>query len=147
MNNLQLPGIISVGYCPSKNLQPDILDIYDTNALIKIYGTIINIPINGQGSMDVQSDTVKGATVYKTRVSFFICGNDDDAKKICDKLQKNTHSFIYSTVEGKKLLQGTHEKPYPTVKTKYINDDVTTGNRGYFVEVNYQNTHSFIALE
>lgn len=147
MKNLQLPGIISVGYCQAKKLQPDILDIYDENALMKIYGNIINIPINGLGSLDVTSETVKGSTIYNTKATFNVCGNDDDAKKICSILQKNIHSFIYITTEGKKILQGTNKKPYPTVTCKYISDDLPTGRRGYFVEVNYQNTHSFITLE
>lgn len=147
MKNLQLPGIISVGYCQAKKLQPDILDIYDENAPMKIYGTMINIPINGIGSLDVTSETVKGSTIYNTKATFNVCGNDDDVKKICSILKKNIHSFMYVTTEGKKILQGTHEKPYPTVTCKYISDDLPTGRRGYFVEVNYQNTHSFITLE
>jgi hypothetical protein len=147
MKNLQLPGIISVGYCQAKKLQPDILDIYDENALMKIYGTMINIPINGQGSIDIGSELVKGSTIYKMKATFSICGNDDDVKKMCSILKKNIHSFMYVTTEGEKILQGTHEKPYPTVTVKYVNDDSPTGRRGYFVEVNYQNTHSFISLE
>lgn len=147
MNNLQLPGILSVGYCEAKKLQPDILDIYDKNAIMKIYGTMIDLPINGQGSIDVRSETVKGTTIYKMKATFNICGKDNDVKKICARLQKNIHSFMYVTTEGQKILQGTHEKPYPTVTVKYINDDLPTGRRGYFIEVNYQNTHSFITLE
>ncbi|MDD2287071.1 MAG: hypothetical protein PHQ11_16930 [Paludibacter sp.] len=147
MNEKNLPGFISVGYCKSSNLQPDVLDIYDEDDRMKIYGSLINIPIVGIGSMTVSSEEKKGATVYNLISSFQICGDDEAAKKICSVLSENIHAFIFETVDRNKMLVGTHEKPFPTVMWQYMNESSPTGKRGYFIEVAYQNTHSAILLE
>lgn len=147
MNKEHLPGIKSIGYCQAKKLQPDILDIYNENDRMKIYGTIINIPIIGLGSINVTSEIVKGVTIYKVNAAFQICGTDEFSKNISTILKKNIHSFVLETVNNEKLLIGTHEKPYPVVSVSYDNSNSPTGSRGYFVEVKYQNTHSYIILE
>jgi hypothetical protein len=147
MNDKNLPGFIAVGYCKSSNLQPDVLDIYDEDDRMKIYGSLINIPIVGMGSMSVSSEEIKGSTVYNLKSSFQICADDEDAKKICSILRENIYAFIFETVDRNKMLVGTHEKPYPVVTYQYMNENSPTGKRGYFVEITYQNTHSVILLE
>lgn len=147
MNINYLPGIAAAGYCKSANLQPDVLDVIDESEKMKVYGSFTDIPITGNGSMTVKSKDVKGATIYTVTVAFQICADDDTAKGICKQLEKNIHAFIFTNINGNKLLVGTHEKPYPVVTTQYQNDDSPTGKRGYLVEVTYQNTHSYIVLE
>ena len=147
MNEYFLPGFTTVDYCKSANLQPDVLDIYDEDDRMKIYGSSINIPIVGLGSMSTQSEIVKGSTVFTLKAAFQICADDDTAKSICSVLKKNIHSFIFKTIGGNRLLVGTHEKPYPTVTSQYMNEGTPTGKQGYFIEVTYQNVHSAIVLE
>lgn len=147
MNEKFLPGFTAVGYCKSANLQPDVLDIYDEDDRMKVYASLISIPITGHGSMSVISEIVKGSTIYTMKAEFQICADDETAKSICSVLKKNIHSFIFVTIDKNRLLVGTHEKPYPTVSSQYMNENSPTGKRGYIVEVTYQNIHSFIVLE
>lgn len=142
-----LPGIRKVAYCKAASLQLDILDIVTEFEDVKAYGTFTDIPIVGLGAMSVVSEDVKGQTLFTVKVQFQICDNDQDAKLICRKLEKNNHAFYLENIEGVKLLLGLNEKPHPVVLSQYSNDGSPDGKRGYFVTVTYQNTHSYHVLE
>lgn len=147
MNENLLPGIKKVQICKTTNLQPDILDYMDESKILKVYGTLYDVPIVENGNLSVKSELIKGQNVFTVKAQFQICESDITAKEMCLWMAKNIYAFVFTNVNGVKLLVGTHEKPVPTVTHQYLNDDTATGKRGYFVEVTYQNTHSYIVLE
>ena len=147
MNATHLPGIKKVGVCKSKNLQPDIYDLIDELKTLKVYGAFTDIPIVDLGAISVKSEIVKGVTVYTTSAKFMLCVDDESAKKLCRDFEENDSSYYFETINGIKFLVGTHEKPRPTAKAVYQNDENTSGKRGYVVEITYVNTHSFLVLD
>lgn len=147
MNENLLPGIKSVQICKTANLQPDVLDYMDESKILKIYGTLYDVPIVQNGTMSVKSELIKGQTVFTVKAQFQICASDITAKEMALSLAKNIYAFVFTNLNGVKMLVGTHQKPVPTVAWQYLNDETPTGKRGYFVEVTYQNTHSYIVLE
>ena len=146
MEALHLPGITHVGFCKSSLLQPDVYDLIDELKELKVYGTFTNIPIVDLGSMSVESNIVKGVTLYTVKAGFTIRLDEKEAKPMVLELLKNNHSFFFENVNKQKLLVGTHEKPYPIVTQNYKNDDSPSGKRGYSLEVIYTNVNSFIVL-
>lgn len=147
MSENLLPGIKKVEICKTTKLQPDVLDFTDESKILKIYGTLHDVPIVKNGTLSVKSELIKGQTIFTVKAQFQICASDITAKEMCLSLAKNNHAFVFTNINDAKLLVGTHQKPTPTVTYQYLNDETPTGKRGYFVEVTYQNTHSYIVLE
>lgn len=147
MNRKFLPGITTIGYCKSANLQPDVLDVIDTDKKIKVYGLFTDIPMVGNGQMSIKSELVKGVTYYTTNIIFQILAADDEAKTICSILEQNNNSFRLTNINGDKMLVGTHEKPFAVISASYQNGNSIHEVKGYFVEIIYKNTHSFLFLE
>lgn len=147
MNRQFLPGITKIAYCRADMLQADVLEMIDETKTMKVYGQFTEIHIVELGSMITNSELINGNTVYHVKISCKIYATDDEAKMLCKELAKNNHVFRCENIDGIKLLIGTGEKPYPTVVCTYSNEDITTGQRGWNIEINYSNLHSYIVLQ
>lgn len=145
---VHLPGIKKVEYIKASELMPDILEVQNYNDEIKIYGVLTDIPIVDLGGLSIENKFIDDVTTVSTAsAQFKICADEDIARSICEELANNNHSFVFTTVDGKKILIGLNEKPHPFVKYKYDNEPSEVGNRGYIIEVNYTNTIPFFNLK
>lgn len=146
MNTKNYPGVKSLEYVSANLLMPDVADFILPNEKLKVLGVFTPIDIIDIGSLTVKSDVEKNQTLYKVTAKFDICADETDGKNLIDKL--NTDNFCYrlTLIDGRKLLIGTNEKPFPIVSNSYANEDKPTGVRGFGIEISYTNTHSFIEL-
>lgn len=147
MNENFLPGLTKIAYCRADMLQPDSLDVIDESKQLKVYGAFTPLQIVELASMSAGSEVVNGNTIYNVKIACKIFETDDVAKALCRELTKNNYVYKCENVEGMKLLIGTDKKPYPIVTCTYNNDNVSNGKRGWNIEINYSNIHSYIVLQ
>lgn len=103
----RLPGIINIYYVLASSLMASITQKALADAPVGVFADTFLIPHIGDAICEMETQFDNNDTLEKVKLSF----------STTSQLPSHEHlAFVIQTVDGKKYLIGTADKPYPVIK-------------------------------
>lgn len=113
---------------------------------VKVYGTFSTICIEGMASVESESKSVSGQTVFTTTLRFRAGEQPLFPWTLKQALINKDMIFRLTDLNGKLWLLGTNEMPFPVTQVKHTNPGEPTGVNIFEYEITYSNLFSLLEV-